>query len=106
MTWIQTYALAYGIIFLLLGLPLIFVVSAMRRQIKAGNISREIEGKPKRYPSTRTPFMWGLLVAFLFAAKGAFASSQNLLGIALLAGSSLVFWQLYRRQQGNSSAKL
>ncbi len=103
MTEFQANLFAYGVIFLLLGLPLIWAVIAMFRQLAIRNISREITNGSRRNWLSHSSFLWGLVAAFLFAAKSAFAKSEALLGLTLLAGASIPLWQIYRQQRASSS---
>ena len=105
MTEFQTYAFAYGVIFILLGIPMIWAIRAARRQLKAGNVSREIVAGSKQNQVVQSSFKCGMVVAILFAAKRAFSNNSNFLALALLVVAAFVIWLQFRAQKANLPAK-
>jgi hypothetical protein len=86
------YLFASGFIFLIFGVPLIFVVRAMHRQLLAGNFSRWKKGRS----------VLGLATAFVWMGLGNLGRSHLALGALLLVGAAyfLLVWQISKKQAG------
>ena len=102
MTELSKSVLAYLIVFVLLGLPLIAAILAMRRQLKAGNLSREASNSLLSEAARRS-FLWGFLAATLLAAKTAFAENHDLAGLLLLVPAAYIPWHLFRHRRRKSA---
>lgn len=103
MTELSKSVLAYLLLFVLLGAPLIWAILAMRRQIKAGNLSRGSSRNSLLGEAGRRSFLWGVLVATLLASRKAFAENQDLGGVILLVPGAYILWHLFRHRRTKSA---